>query len=158
MVDALERMQWIPPAFCHAAWHALRPRFETRSEHGWMRCQALRGALLVVQNDPGLIRRLQASILDVDARDDVMYLRHVAKVAEQISVERKIPEGSSVENYVITARIQARRKTPHALRYSVVANAPLFLRARNRSRKRQSSPCTTVRIDPWPLRESEPAE
>ncbi|RYF20549.1 MAG: hypothetical protein EOO77_07800, partial [Oxalobacteraceae bacterium] len=41
---------------------------------------------------------------------------HQPNISEQISVELKIPEGSSVEYHVIVARIQAKRKTPHALR------------------------------------------
>ncbi|WP_203234501.1 hypothetical protein [Sphingomonas solaris] len=81
MIDGLESLAAIPPTLAQPIWDALRPRFEARSEHSWMRCHALRGGLLVVQNSPSLIRRLQAYILDVDAQDDGAYLRHVAKVA-----------------------------------------------------------------------------
>jgi len=79
MIDALEHLPRMPQIFCRAAWGALCLRFEAKAEHSWMRCQALRGGLLVAQNDPGLIRRLQASILDVEAGDDGMFLRHVAR-------------------------------------------------------------------------------
>lgn len=84
MIDSLESLSAIPPTLGRSIWNILRLRFEARSEHSWMRCQALRGGLLVVQGDPSLIRRLQACILDVDAQDDGIYLRHVAKVAGAI--------------------------------------------------------------------------
>ncbi|WP_245277882.1 hypothetical protein [Mesorhizobium sp. L48C026A00] len=41
---------------------------------------------------------------------------HQPHISEQISVERKIPDGSQVEYHIVTARIQAKRKTPHELR------------------------------------------
>jgi hypothetical protein len=41
---------------------------------------------------------------------------HQPNIAEQISVERKVPEGSTTEYRIVVARIQGRRKTPHELR------------------------------------------
>lgn len=41
---------------------------------------------------------------------------HQPHISEQISVERKVPEGSEVEYHIVVARIQAKRKTPHDLR------------------------------------------
>jgi len=84
MIDGLESLAALPPALAQPIWDVLRPRLEARSEHSWMRCHALRGCLLVIQNSPSLIRRLQAYILDVDAQDDGAYLRHVAKVTGAI--------------------------------------------------------------------------
>lgn len=84
MVDCLERAPVIPRDFGRAAWETFRKHFEARSEHPWMRSQALRGALIVAQGDPGLLRRLQACLLDVETDDDAEYLKHVAKVAGAI--------------------------------------------------------------------------
>ena len=80
MVDCLDELPAIPQALGRGAWEIFRGRFEPRSEHFWMRSQALRGALVVAQGDPSLIRRLQSYLLDVAADDDSAYLRHVAKV------------------------------------------------------------------------------
>ncbi|TIQ76288.1 MAG: hypothetical protein E5X44_33225, partial [Mesorhizobium sp.] len=41
---------------------------------------------------------------------------HQPHISEQISVERKVPDGSEVEYHIVVARIQAKRKTPHDLR------------------------------------------
>lgn len=84
MVDCLDELPAIPKAFGRSAWEIFRSRFEPRSEHGWMRSQALRGALVVAQGDPSLVRRLQSYLLDVKADDDGAYLRHVAKVTGAI--------------------------------------------------------------------------
>lgn len=67
MIDGLESLAAIPPALGQRIWDVLRPRFEARWEHSWMRCHALRGGLLAVQSSPSLIRRLQACVLEVDA-------------------------------------------------------------------------------------------
>lgn len=84
MIDCLSELPSIPQAFGRSAWEIFRGRFESRSEHSWMRSQALRGALVVAQRDPALIRRLQSSLLDVSTDDDGAFLRHVAKVAGAI--------------------------------------------------------------------------
>ncbi|ABE61663.1 hypothetical protein Nham_0784 [Nitrobacter hamburgensis X14] len=84
MVDCLDELPAIPQALGRGAWEIFRSRFESRSEHRWMRSQALRGALAVAQGDPSLVRRLQSYLLDVTADDDSAYLRHVAKVAGAI--------------------------------------------------------------------------
>ncbi|MCV3242081.1 hypothetical protein ABID19_005753 [Mesorhizobium robiniae] len=84
MVDCLDELPAIPQALGRSAWEIFRSRFEPRSEHGWMRSQALRGALVVAQGDPSLVRRLQSYLLDVTVDDDSAYLRHVAKVAGAI--------------------------------------------------------------------------
>lgn len=89
MADHLERVPVIPRDFGRAAWETFRRHFEARSEHPWMRSQALRGALIVAQGDAGLVRRLQAYLLDVETDDDGEYLKHVAKVAGVIL--RKYP-------------------------------------------------------------------
>lgn len=81
MVDCFDELPTIPQALGRGAWEIFRGRFELRSEHSWMRSQALRGALIVAQGDPSLVRRLQSYLLDVKADDDGAYLRHVAKVA-----------------------------------------------------------------------------
>lgn len=90
MVDCLDELPAIPKAFGRSAWEIFRSRFEPRSEHGWMRSQALRGALVVAQGDPSLVRRLQSYLLDVEADDDDAYLRHIAKVTGAIL--RRYPE------------------------------------------------------------------
>lgn len=90
MVDCLDELPAIPKAFGRSAWEIFRSRFELRSEHGWMRSQALRGALVVAQGDPSLVRRLQSYLLDVKADDDAAYLRHIAKVTG--SILRRYPE------------------------------------------------------------------
>lgn len=41
---------------------------------------------------------------------------HQPHISEQISVERKVPEGSQTEYLIVVARVQARRKTPHKLK------------------------------------------
>lgn len=41
---------------------------------------------------------------------------HQPHFCEQISVERKVPEGSEMEYHIAVARVQAKRKTPHQLR------------------------------------------
>lgn len=83
MVDFLERME-IPNGFAKPAWDGLRSHFEDRSNHPWGRSHALRGAMLLAQGNPVLVKRLQASILDVSLDDDPQFLRHVAKVAGAI--------------------------------------------------------------------------
>ena len=45
------------------------------------RSQALKAAMVMAQSDQGLYRRLQGELIDVDAKDDGDYLRHVAAVA-----------------------------------------------------------------------------
>jgi len=80
MVDCLEQIESIPQSFGRTAWRALSHGFESKNNHPWMRAQALRGALVVAQSDPSLVRRLQACLLDVAADDDPTFLRHVAKV------------------------------------------------------------------------------
>lgn len=84
MVDCLDELPAIPQALRRGAWEIFRGRFEPRCEHDWMRAQALRGALVVAQDDPVLLRRLQAYLLDVATDDDGTYLRHVAKVSGAI--------------------------------------------------------------------------
>ncbi|MCK4207396.1 hypothetical protein J3U99_21800 [Brucella pituitosa] len=83
MVDFLEMIE-IPTGFARPAWEGLRSHFEDRSNHPWGRSHALRGAMLLAQGNPVLVRRLQASILDVSLDDDPQFLRHVAKVAGAI--------------------------------------------------------------------------
>ncbi len=80
MVDCLDEMPVIPQALGRGAWEIFRRRFELRSEHSWMRSQALRGALVVARNDSSLVRRLQSYLLDLKADDDGAYLRHAASV------------------------------------------------------------------------------
>lgn len=84
MIDCLDELPSIPQAFGRGAWEIFHGRLVSRSEHGWMRSQALRGALVVAQGDPALVRRLQSYLLDVPADDDGAYLRHVAKAAGAI--------------------------------------------------------------------------
>lgn len=84
MVDCLDELPAIPQALGRGAWEIFRRRFEPRSEHAWMRSQALRGALVVAQGDPSLVRRLQSYLLGVAADDEGAYLRHVAKVTGAI--------------------------------------------------------------------------
>ncbi|WP_368649764.1 hypothetical protein [Brucella intermedia] len=83
MVDFLEGME-IPTGFARPAWDGLRSHFEDRRNHPWGRSHALRGAMLLAQGNPVLVKRLQASILDVSLDDDPQFLRHVAKVAGAI--------------------------------------------------------------------------
>ena len=83
MVDFLETFE-IPNEFMKPAWDGLRSHFEDRNNHPWGRSHALRGATLLAQGNPVLIRRLQACILDVSLDDDPQFLRHVAKVAGAI--------------------------------------------------------------------------
>ncbi len=84
MVDCLDGLPEIPQALGRGAWEIFCSRFETRTEHAWMRSQALRGALVVAQGDHSLVRRLQSHLLDVAADDNGAYLRHVAKVVGAI--------------------------------------------------------------------------
>lgn len=90
MVDCLDELPAIPQALGRGAWEIFRGRFEPRCENDWMRAQALRGALIVAQDDPALLRRLQAYLLDVATDDDGAYLRHVAKVSGAIL--RRFPD------------------------------------------------------------------
>ncbi|MER8918252.1 hypothetical protein NKI32_31270 [Mesorhizobium sp. M0761] len=83
MVDCLEVIE-IPVGFARRAWDGLRSHYEDRSKHPWGRSHALRGAMLLAQENAVLVRRLQASILDVSMDDDPQFLRHVAKVAGAI--------------------------------------------------------------------------
>jgi len=89
MVDCLETME-VPNAFKRAAWDRLKVRFENRDEHFWGRAQALRGAMLVSQGTPVLVKMLQAALLDVHLDDDAEYLRYVAKVSG--AVLRQYPD------------------------------------------------------------------
>lgn len=83
MVDCLERIE-IPAGFAKPAWTSLCSHFEDESNHSWGRSHALRGAMLLSQENAVLVRRLQASILDVSIEDDPQFLRHVAKVVGAI--------------------------------------------------------------------------
>lgn len=83
MVDFLETPE-IPSGFARQAWDGLRSHFEDQSNYHWGRSHALRGAMLLAQGNPVLVKKLQASILDVSLDDDPKFLRHVAKVAGAI--------------------------------------------------------------------------
>lgn len=83
MVDCLERIK-IPPEFAKRAWTILCSHFEDQGNHSWGRSHALRGALLLSQENAVLLRRLQACILEVSIEDDPQFLRHVAKVVGAI--------------------------------------------------------------------------
>ncbi|TLP43057.1 hypothetical protein FDK21_18720 [Cohaesibacter sp. CAU 1516] len=83
MVDCLERIE-IPAGFAKPAWKNLYSHFEDQSNNSWGRSQALRGAMLLSQENAVLVRNLQASILDVSMDDDPRFLRHVAKVVGAI--------------------------------------------------------------------------
>lgn len=45
------------------------------------RAQSLKAALILAQSDPGLLRRLQAELIDLQPDDDADYLRHAAAVS-----------------------------------------------------------------------------
>lgn len=79
MVDCLTSTE-LPQSFSRRAWERFRCRFEKRTEHYWTRAQALRGALVVSQGSPVLVKKLQACLLDVSLDDDRLFLRHVVKV------------------------------------------------------------------------------
>jgi hypothetical protein len=59
---------------------ALLERSKERSTHYGLRSHALRGALILSQDRPSLLRLLQAHLIEIDTSDDGMYLRHVSKI------------------------------------------------------------------------------
>lgn len=61
-------------------WATLVYRIEDRSQSYGVRATALHGAVLLSQNIPALLRKLQGALLDIDNSDDPHFLRHLAKV------------------------------------------------------------------------------
>ena len=92
MVDRLEAID-TPAQFAKTAAAALAAHYEASDLEPWGRAQALRGAMLLAQGRPAMVKRFQASILDVSMDDDPRFLRHVAKIAG--AVLRHHPDADS---------------------------------------------------------------
>ena len=81
-----EATRWISrsggpqPGLRRALWDTLTERARHRGIHDVTRGFALYGAACLAQSDRGLLRRLQADLIDLSMQEPGRYLRHAAKV------------------------------------------------------------------------------
>ena len=73
--------QGLSQAEGRSLWATFVRRSEDRGAHYGVRAHALHGAMLAAQDERGLLRRLQGTLIDLDRGGDARFLRHAARIA-----------------------------------------------------------------------------